>query len=202
MKNYSQNNEQEVILKYFEGQNGQFLDIGANDGVTFSNVRALAELGWKGVFVEPSPKAFERLRTNYDGLKGFYFYNFAITDHNGKVFLQESGPLVSQYDVALVSTIHQKEMKRFIGATKYETVEVPCLRWKTFLNRISIKDFDFITIDVEGSEMDILPELDLTNTRMICIEFNGIPDLKRQYEQYLSGFNLIYTSAENLIYAR
>lgn len=202
MKNYSQNNEQEVILKYFEGQTGQFLDIGANDGVTFSNVRALAELGWKGVFVEPSPKAFERLRTNYDGLKGFYFYNFAIADHNGKVFLQESGPLVSQDDVALVSTIHQKEMKRFIGATKYETVEVPCLRWKTFLNRISIKDFDFITIDVEGSEMDILPELDLTNTTMICIEFNGIQDLKRQYEQYLSGFNLIYTSSENLIYAR
>lgn len=202
MKNYSQNNEQEVILKYFEGQTGVFLDIGANDGVTFSNVRALAELGWRGVFVEPSPKAFERLKANYEGLKGFYFYNFAIADHNGKVFLQESGPLVSKDDVALVSTIHQKEMKRFIGATQYESVEVPCLRWKTFINRPPLKDFDFITIDVEGSEMDILPELDLTNTKMVCVEFNGHAHLKQEYEKYLTGFKLIYTSAENLIYAK
>lgn len=201
MKQYSQNNEQEIILKYFNGETGVFLDIGANDGMTFSNVRALAELGWRGAFIEPSPKAFERLKANYEGLKGFYFYNFAIADHNGKTFLQESGSLIAD-DVALVSTLHASEMKRFAHVTKYESVQVDCMRWKTFLNRVPVKQFDFISIDIEGSELDVLPELDLTHTRMICIEFNGNMDLKKQYEHYLQGFNLVYTSSENLIYAK
>jgi hypothetical protein len=48
---YSQNKEEEVILNYFNGHVGTFVDLGANDGITFSNTRALAERGWKGVLI-------------------------------------------------------------------------------------------------------------------------------------------------------
>jgi len=58
MKIYSQNLEQNYILEYFKDRRGTFIDIGANDGLTLSNTRALVELGWRGVFVEPSPMAF------------------------------------------------------------------------------------------------------------------------------------------------
>lgn len=200
--NYSQNNEQQVILDYFNGHIGTFIDIGANDGKTFSNVRALAERQWKGVFVEPSPKAFAQLEKNYEGLKGFYFYNVAISDHNGNAVLHESGNLVSQNDVALVSTFHAHEMDRFKSTVKYEPVTVKCFKWKTFLNRLAIKKFDFITADCEGDELNILPDMDLTETKMICIEWNSKPELKVEYEKYLNGFKLVYTSGENLIYAR
>jgi len=84
---YSQNKEEEVILKYFNGQTGSFLDCGSNDGVTFSNTRALAERGWKGVLIEPSPKAYAKLKELYNGHKGFYLYPFAIGNKNGKEFL-------------------------------------------------------------------------------------------------------------------
>ena len=47
---FSQNQEEDVILKYFEYLPvGTFLSIGENDGQTLSNVRALAEKGWHGV---------------------------------------------------------------------------------------------------------------------------------------------------------
>lgn len=199
---YSQNQEEKIILDYFGGFKGTFIDIGANDGVTLSNVRALAERNWSGVFVEPSPKAFERLQKNYEGLKGFYFYPYALSSHNGKAFLQESGNLIGKDDVALVSTFHPSEMERFKSVVKYTPVEVETFTWKTFLNRLQIKTFDFVSIDVEGNEMEILPDMDLTKTRCICIEFNGRQDLKIEYEKYLNGFKLIYTSAENLIYVR
>jgi len=199
---YSQSNEEQIILDYFKGYVGTFIDIGSNDGITFSNVRALAERNWKGIFVEPSPKAFERLQNNYEGLNGFYFYQFALGSHNGKAFLQESSNLIGKDDVALVSTFHPSEMERFKSVVKYTPIEVKVFTWKTFLNRLPIKTFDFISCDCEGNELEILPDMDLTNTRCICIEFNGRQDLKLEYEKYLEGFRLIYTSSENLIYVR
>jgi hypothetical protein len=35
---YSQNDEQDVILEYFNGSIGRFLDIGAFDGITLSSL--------------------------------------------------------------------------------------------------------------------------------------------------------------------
>lgn len=199
---YSQNQEEKIILDYFGSQTGAFIDIGANDGITFSNTRALAERGWRGVLVEPSPQAFEKLKSLYNGHKGFYTYPYAISDHNGKAMLQESGPLCSAADVGLVSTFHAHEKARFDKSVRYSPIEVKTFRWKTFLNRLSIKEFDFVSMDCEGDELNILPHMDLTATKMICIEWNEKQDLKTEYEKYLDGFNLIYTSAENLIYAR
>lgn len=199
---YSQNKEEEVILKYFEGKTGAFIDIGANDGITFSNTRALAERGWKGVLVEPSPKAFEILKMRYEGHKGFYIYPYAIGGHNGKAMLQESGPLCTANDIGLVSTFHSHEMDRFKSTVKYEPVEVKIFKWKTFLNRLTIKEFDLVSMDIEGNELEVLPDMDLSNTSCICLEWNSKPDLKTEYEKYLDGFKLIYTSGENLIYAR
>ena len=199
---YSQNKEEEIILHYFSGQTGTFIDIGANDGITFSNTRALAERGWKGVLIEPSPKAYAKLKEVYNGHKWFYLYNFALGDKNGKAFLQESGPLCSAKDVGLVSTFVTSEMDRFKSKVAYEPFEVKMFKWKTFLNRLAIKEFDFISMDCEGSELGILPDMDLSKTKCICLEWNSKPELKTEYEKYLTGFNLIYNSGENLIYGR
>lgn len=199
---YSQNAEEKIILDYFGLETGTFLDVGANDGVTFSNTRALAERGWRGVLVEPSPQAFAKLKDLYNGHKGFYTYPYAISDHNGKAMLQESGPLCSAADIGLVSTFHAEEKARFSKSVRYSPIEVKTFRWKTFLNRLSVKEFDFVSMDCEGDELNILPQMDLSATRMICIEWNGKQELKTEYEKYLDGFNLVYTSAENLIYAK
>ena len=44
---------------------GRFLDIGAGDGTTFSNTRALAMGRWGGVVVEPAAWAFDKLVALY-----------------------------------------------------------------------------------------------------------------------------------------
>jgi len=209
---YSQNLEEQYILEYFGPFIGNFLSIGENDGVTFSNVRALALRGWKGVMLEPSPKAFERLKTLYNGHKGFYLYPFAIGDHNGKAILQESGPLCSTADVGLVSSVNAGEVQRWanhrapgVRGVTFEPIEVPMFKWKTFSNRLrstKIKTFQFVSIDCEGTDLEILSQMDLTEVRAICLEWNSKPEVKSEFEKYLQGFNLIYTSGENLIYGR
>lgn len=199
---YTQNDEERVILDYFKGYVGTFADLGANDGITFSNTRALAERGWKGVLIDADPEAFAKLEKLYLEYKGLYTYNYAISDYNGKKILQKSSSLLKNGDTGLVSTFNASEMERFKSVVSYTPIEVQCYTWRTALNRWSIRSFDFITLDIEGDELRVLPSIDLTETKCICIEFNGREDLKKQYEQYLEGFKLIYTSAENLIYAR
>lgn len=199
---FSQNSEEQHILEYFGDFVGTFLDIGANNGETLSNTRALALKGWKGVLVEPSPKAFAKLKALYKGYKGFYPYQAAITNRNGKAMLQESGPLLGADDIALVSTFYSHEQDRFKKTVTYEPVEVKTYTWKTFYNRLTIKQFDFISIDCEGADLDILKQIDLTNTKAICLEWNDKQDLKTEFESYLDGFKLLYTSGENLLYGR
>jgi FkbM family methyltransferase len=199
---YSQNKEEEIILDYLKGYVGTFVSIGENDGVTFSNVRALAERGWSGVMIEPDPEAFSRLEKLYLEYKGLYTYNYAIGDHNGKKILQKSSSLLKNGDTGLVSTFNASEMERFKSVVKYTPIEVQQYTWRTALNRWSIQEFDVVSIDVEGNEMQILPDMDLSKTKLLCIEHNGRQDLKLEYEKYLEGFRLIYTSAENLIYVR
>lgn len=199
--NYSQNNEQEEIEKYFAGKTGTFLSIGENDGMTLSNVRRLAELGWRGVMVEPSPTAFAKLRENYKNMSGFYFYNFALGTSNGMVKFWDSGAHLGNGDHGLLSTMNPSEKERWKGQ-EYTEIEVQCYRWKTFMNRLSIKEFDFISCDAEGEDWEILRQIDLRPTSCVCVEWNGKQELKEKFDPLMIGFKVIYTSPENLIYGR
>jgi FkbM family methyltransferase len=205
--NYSQSNEQEAILKYFGDFVGTFLDLGSNDGVTLSNTRALAELGWCGCFVEPSPVAFSKLKSLYEKEKKgcFYLYNCAVGLTNGTATLHDSGTLLKVGDTGLVSTLVKKETERFSRTVQYSDVEVKVYRWKTLLNRLSIKKFDFLSVDCEGLDHDILIQIDLKDVKLLCIEVNGNKELEAKILEYTSKFgmsNVIYRSAENVIIAR
>lgn len=202
---HSQNLEEKIILDYFGDYVGTFLDLGCNNGETFSNTRALALKGWKGVLVDASPKAIERCRELYKGRKGIYIYDYAITGHMGKEIFHESSSLISSRDVGLVSTFHDSEMSRFKSTVSYTPIEVKTLKWKTALNRWQIKQFQMMSIDIEGDELNVLPDMDLSEVRLICIEWNSKEDLKKEYLHYTSKYGLdkiIYTSAENLIIVR
>jgi FkbM family methyltransferase len=202
---FSQSEEEKYILEYFGDHIGTFLDIGCNDGKTFSNTHALALRGWSGVLIDASPKAIEKCRALYEGRKDIFIYQWAISKlfkNDGKHPLQQSGTLLGQGDTGLVSTFHKHEMDRFRKSVQYEPVEVKTWKWKTAHNRVPIKKYDFISLDVEGDEMNILPDLDLTDVKVLAIEWNSVPNNKLHFEKYLDGFKLLYTSGENLVYGR
>lgn len=211
---YSQNAEEQYILEYFAGFKGSFADIGANDGVTLSNTCALAESGWSGVYVEPSPKAFAKLKENIDSITKsarlidapigkLYAYNFMLGTTNDKAFpFHESGSHLTANDVGLLSTASEADRAKWAGSTQFEAITVQCFRWKTFLNRLAITKFDFISIDAEGMDLEILKQIDLTETQAVCIEWNSDPLRKEQYDAVLKDFRIIYTSTENLLYVR
>lgn len=203
---HSQNQEEKYILDYFKDyESGTFLSVGENDGETLSNVRALALTGkFCGVMIEPSPVPYRKLKALYEKEKKgcFYTYNVAVGNVNGSAILHDSGSLLKKGDTGLVSTLVAEEKKRFQNVLSYEEVEVKVYRWKTLLNRLTIKKFDFISLDAEGLDWDILEQMDVSEVKCLCIEWNGHQYLKEKFSQKMEGFKIIYTSGENLIFGR
>jgi FkbM family methyltransferase len=204
---YSQNDEEKFILEYFSGAKGVFMDIGANDGKTLSNSYALVERGWPGVCVEASPKAWERLRSlhGWQNGNGIQLINVAVGSYDGNIDFNESGELLGTGDVALVSSTRQDEMDRWVSLNMpFEKVSVPVITFKTLLERCLYNHFDFLTIDIEGMEPEVVPQIDFTELGIIMaiIEWNGKnADL---YDGLLSGhgLKLIHVNQENRIYAK
>ena len=197
---YSQNNEQDIILSYFQSRKGFFLDIGANDGVTLSNTYALQLQGWSGVLVEPSEEAFNRI------LPGRWVekFNVAIGTEDGHCTFHEMGNHLGKGDVSLLSTIKRTELKRWPG-TEFKERMTEVWTYKTLITHSPYKLFDFISIDAEGVDFEILEQINLKHTQMVCIEHNGNVDLFHLIKDYCNKGGLtkcLLVNLENVIWAK
>lgn len=212
MKDYSQHGEQLVIENYFGEFVGNFCDLGANDGITLSNVYALILKDWSGTLVEASPKAFSRLFSIHGKNPKLTLLNYAVGSENkDSVPFYESGDLLNTGDVGLVSSLKKEELKRWqtINSPDQKIIEfneitVPMIDFKTMLHRSALKTFDLITIDVEGFELEILPQMDFNalKTKMLIVEFNGKD--RYQFDAIILpfGFHLLTENKANLIYVK
>lgn len=211
IKNHSQNNEQEIIRGYFGGRKGVLLDIGANDGITFSNTHALMLDNWDGILLEPSPKAFERLTTLYADNNKAACLKIGIGVRTEEVEFWESGAFNhTGPDVALVSCVDPKEKQRWGDTVKFEPIKASLLSFQDFLNMLDNnevdKKFNFINIDAEGMDYEILKQINLKEIgcECFCIEHNSVQDVINKYRSVSDyfGFREIGFNAENLIFAK
>lgn len=210
LKDYSQYGEQRIVEAYFAANpplRRNFLDIGANDGITLSNTYGLVLAGWTGTYVEPDPAAFSRLRANLAGSNGHTFLNVAIGRSCGKGNFYSSGPhLPAGDDTGLVSTALAAETRRWGSHQKFKTVEVD---FKT-AHAAGLCDpsfeVDFLSIDAEGMDWAILQQLKLATLRpkLVCIEWNGLEKLRENISWFMAerGYHFHYRNYVNLIYKR
>jgi FkbM family methyltransferase len=192
---FSQRDEETYILEHFKGSTGTFLDLGAYDGVMFSNTRQLALNGWCGVCVEPSPTVLPKLLELYKDSDKIKVLPYAVGDTTEqKTFYDSNGDAVSSLD-----TKHVKVWKKGSNV-KFSPVQVECLTVSDLLDKIGF-DFDFINIDTEGISFYILKQLPfdkLINLKMICIEYDGkANDIANFAAQY--GFSVLHRTSENLL---
>ena len=195
---YSQNNEEQVIVNFFGNKIGNLLDIGANDGITFSNSRKLLELGWSGELIEPAEKPFNKLKQLYNDNKKVKLHNLAISDLRGEMTFYSSGEHVGNGDSDLLSTLSIADKQKWENSTIYKESKVQSLKWIDFYNW---QIYDFINIDAEGYDLSILKQMDLKELgcKCLCIEHNGhqYNDIMRELRRY--NMKTLLVNNENLI---
>jgi FkbM family methyltransferase len=182
MRDYSQFGEQAVIAKFFEERGrdrGRFLDIGAHDGVSCSNTLALAERGWGGVLVEPSPLAFTKLITSYADRPDIEFVCAGVSRRPGITpFYEGGGSFVGTFDEG-----HRDawEGKQHVHYRKMWTYAI------TFeqLFELLPSPYHFISIDTEGTNISLLDDLlysiEPESWELICVERDAKDDGKLRY---------------------
>lgn len=207
MTSFSQNGEDILISEYFGNYKGNLLELGANNGKTFSNSRLMVLNGWLATLVEPSEWAFNELVDLYD--KTIYssrvsLLKLAIGEVSGKRKFYESGTLLNKNDKALVSTLHQSEIDRWGGKVKFKETEVAVITFEELLTYLPLQSIDFISIDCEGEDLSILKQIDLDRIccKCVCVEFNGLNEQAYWDIVRLFDFKLLHKNGENLIYVR
>lgn len=205
MLDYSQNGEQRIITDFFLRRTGTFLDLGANDGSTLSNSRALSLIGWRGVCVEPAEIAFKKLRSLYADSPEIVCVNAAITTEDGPIDFYDSGTHLNKGDTSLLSTTRPEEMVRWKrSGEQFTKTTVRGITFRTLLAESPYKHFDFISVDCEGVDYEILTQIDLTEVgcQMLCVETNG-----KENEKFIAyaaghGMTLHHKNYENLIFVK
>lgn len=193
---YSQRDEEKYVLAYFRKQKtGSLLEIGAYDGISFSNTLALIEKGWVGTLVEPSPVVFPTLKERHGDNPRLDLHNVAVSSSSGVMPFWDSGG-------DAVSSLFEEETKAWEAqGVKFTEMEVDVITYPMLIERSQWKKFDFINIDVEGDRLglDILKMIPLTDTKMVCIEAVGA--VRQETRDYLKGhgFEFLHQTAENLI---
>jgi len=163
--------ESDVLKLTGNPTKGFYVDIGAHNGVEGSNTKYFEELGWDGVCIEPHPDVFKQLEQNRKCEK----LNCAIWDRDTQVdFLAISGysemlsGIIESYDPRHVARINGEVSSRG-GSTKVVKVDA-----KKFESVITREHIDFLSVDTEGSELQILKKIDFSkyDVKVICVENN------------------------------
>lgn len=208
---YSQNGEDVIALNYFNEKGREIkslLDIGANDGITFSNSKLLIENGWIGTLLEPSHVACKKCFENYIFDDYTCIYNFGIANETGEQdFLESASHLPNGNDIALLSCVPRKLSERWRNVVNFKESKAMFYTFQDFEKNYLMdgEKFAFISIDAEGYDWDILKQIDLKKygVEMLCIEWNGDKELEQNYIAYCSNFGLneLHRNKENMIFA-
>ena len=147
-----------VIYKIFKKKkNGYFVDLAASNGILGSNTFLLErKYGWKGISIEPNPISFKKLIKN----RNSHNVNKVVTSKDNKivefVFNGDIGGIIGEnYDnkpskrSKLINSLRQKNKVKKLYSQSL----------KTILEKYSApKIIDYLSLDVEGSEFDILKD--------------------------------------------
>ncbi len=176
------------LKKYLNYENGFFIELGANDGIRQSNTFYFEKnLNWNGVLIEP-------IKSKYLKCKKFrssknYFYNNACVGFNfknKKIKMIYSDLMSSIDDVTIYNKIdpkkHTLEGKKYLHSK--DAIEEIWVNTKT-LNDIldevsSPKLIDFLSLDVEGSELEVLNGINFSiyNFKFILVESRDDEEVK------------------------
>lgn len=193
-KHYSQYKQDIFVKNYYKHlphkERYIFVDIGANDGITYSNSYLLEnddEQNWEGILIEADCDIFEKCCLNR---KHAHKYNVALCNIDGKVdFMQIIGSaqmlsgIINDYSIEHLSRIH-REIEE--GGDTFRIISMEGARFSTIMSKHpDIQEIDYLSIDVEGSEMNILHGIDFQKYKINLIGIEDNYPGNSQIEEFL-----------------
>lgn len=179
---------QDLWVLYMLGskRNGYFVEFGACDGRALSNTRLLEEsYGWTGILAEPNPVWHAALAANRKAIIDLR----CVAARSGETvdFLStDAMPELSRMADIVPDDVHERNGNR----TRQTCYRVPTVSLDDLLAEHGAPDIvDYLSVDTEGSEYEIMRHADLNRWRfrLISVEHAGETAKREQIFALLEG---------------
>lgn len=184
-------NELAMVRAFFDNKKtGFYIDVGANDPVIGSQTYHLEQLGWQGLLIEPLPYLANALREIRNAAVA-QFACSAPENYNKKMQFLIAG---------VYSTLNKAPIA--IGANSKVYLEVTCKTLDSILEENNIEPkFDFISIDIEGHEMEMFKgfTLEKWQPKLVLLE-DHVTNHKKHQHMKKNGYRLLMRTAMNSWY--
>lgn len=192
-----------LLNRHLPARNVFIIQIGSNDGRSDDPIFMLMHENpsWRGLFVEPVPYLFERLRRNYADREGLIFENVAINDGSTQPFYwidpdarKEIPELPEWFDqLGSFNESHVRTVPGIADALlRYRRVtDVTGWTFQQLLDRHRITHFDVLHIDTEGYDWQVLGQVDFARyqPRVVIYEHKCLtPDEKASAQEHVAPF--------------
>ena len=189
------------------------LDVGAHKGETINIFLKNLKIK-KIISFEASPKNFLKLKNNFKKLSRKFknseiiIENIALSNEKKKIkfkqLAESSSSTISEIDEN--SSYYKKKYKilnLFGNKKNYQIINLETLKLSDYLSKHKIGTIDFLKIDTEGTELEIILGLDknIENVKLIMFEHHFDNMIKKKYtfriiNDYLlrNNFEKIYKS--------
>lgn len=183
------------ILDFFSRrglEGGFYVEAGAVNGVYQSNTFLLEKvLGWSGILIEPDPRLCQQCLMNRPGN---IIQNCALVDDNHEgayATFYHAKDLNNYADFLCGKVVENNEYFKQGEDEGYSPIKVPAKKLSSILNSYLIDKVDFLSLDVEGYEINALNGLDLKTNRprYILLETTTDEEKRKNMGKYLSEYN-------------
>ncbi|MCX6715599.1 MAG: FkbM family methyltransferase [Candidatus Taylorbacteria bacterium] len=169
--------DREVYETFFEKpkkRNGFFVELGAFDGLNLSNTKFFEDyLGWRGILIEPTPEEFKKLTQNRPRC---ILVNAAVSSIDGEVYFLGKGGTAG-----MIHTMARSFMKKWHSDQSERSYAVPSMPFSKILQKHNVQFIDFLSIDVEGGEFEVLDTFDWSiPVHVIAVELDNSNPRKDQ----------------------
>jgi FkbM family methyltransferase len=182
--------ETELVRAFFkETTAGFYVEVGANDPRFLSQTWHLEEAGWRGILVEPQPDRAEQLRQHRPHSQVVQAA-CSSPERAGEAVLH----IVSGADGLSSLTKHLDD-----PTVKYDRQEkVKVLTLDQILEQAGNPRIDFVSIDTEGTELDVLKGFNLERHRpaLILLE-DKVHRLDKHFYLKRHGYKLVKRTGVN-----
>lgn len=179
-----------VLARLLFKKGGYFVDFGATDGVSGNNSYILEKhYGWKGILAEPARCWHEALQRNRSA------------DMDWSCVAANSGGSIPFYEKGVLSGMRShiplgSRLKRLTKPRRF--YDVPTISLLDLLKKHRApKIIDYLSMDTEGSELEILSAFDFSayRFRVITCEHNYKPNREKIFALLSShGYDRVFQS--------
>ncbi|HEX5744504.1 MAG TPA: FkbM family methyltransferase [Candidatus Saccharimonadales bacterium] len=195
---YAQNREDLILESFFEDtKKGFYVDVGACHPHVASVTKRFYLNGWKGINIEPQTELCELFETER---KKDINLNVAVSDKSKTITLRtypENRGLSTTTPEIKDKYIEEDEST----ARKYDDKPMEATTLKAILKRYKVRSIQFLKIDVEGYEHEVIEGNDWTLFRpeVVCVEADHmIKDWKHLLRN--NGYQLVFFDGLNEYY--